>query len=307
MADPATPGNNPGITSPGVNMSVDDMYKALSGGANTAMATANPGKNGIPAANSPIFTGYSTARKRESLEGGAPVKGQNKTPMFEPYSQAKLAPLTWTDEQMAKFVNQGVINKVPGFDVNMGMPEIMNQWDKLVTASFGFNSRDPKNPTWTPQDVLNTYANPQGKFGTVKRGDWEYDIATGEKVKYVGPLTKTSTSTNINELTREDALALTKQSMATMLGRMPTNDEVSKYMSILNGYEAAHPQVSTTTANISPETGEQVSSNTVTTGGSTAAGKQALIEEQMQRNPEYGAYQAATTGMNWLMAKINGG
>src|ERR1041385_8573449 len=50
----------------------------------------------------------------------------------------------------------------------------------------------------TAQHVMNTYANPKGKFGTVVKGNWEYDIATGEKVRYVGPLSKTTTSTQIN-------------------------------------------------------------------------------------------------------------
>lgn len=275
-------------------------------------STATAGKYGRPEENSMIYMGKGktslSERQAAKAEGGyapmaRPVQGNN----MQKYSDVRLTPLDWSSDQMAKFVNQGVMNKIPGFDVNMGMPEILSAWDDMVKSAYAMNSKDPNNPRWTPQDVMNTYANPKGKFGTVVRGNWEYDIATGEKIRYVGPLSKTTTSTQINELTREDALALTKQSMATMLGRMPTNDEVMQYMGILNGYEKAHPQTTTTTQQIDPNTGEAANSSSVTTGGSTAAGKQALVEEQLRQTKEYGAYQAATTGMSWLAQAISKG
>ena len=237
---------------------------------------------------------------------GASVNPDQTTNM-QSYAQAKLAPLDWNDDQLSKFVNQGVMNKIKGFDVNMGMPEILSAWDDLIQASYGMNLKDPNNPKWTPEDVMNTYANPKGKFGTVTKGNWEYDIATGEKIRYVGPLSKTTTSTQINELTREDALALAKNSMASMLGRAPSNSEVGQYLNILNGYEREHPQTTTTTTDIDPNTGEAANSSAVTTGGTTAAGRQALLEEQMKQSPEYGAFQAATTGMSWLAQAISKG
>jgi hypothetical protein len=259
-----------------------------------------------------IYTGKGdtnlTERQAAKAEGGyAPMARPVQGNKFVPYAQARLQPLDWSADQVAKFVNQGVMNKIPGFDVNMGMPEVISAWDDLVKSAYEMNQKDPNNPKWTAQDVMNTYANPKGKFGTVVRGNWEYDIATGEKIRYVGPLSKTTTSTQINELTREDALALTKNSMATMLGRMPSNDEVLQYMNILNGYEKAHPQTTTTTQQIDPNTGEAANSSSVTTGGTTAAGKQALVEEQMRQSKEYGAYQAATTGMSWLAQAISKG
>ncbi len=275
-------------------------------------STAAAGKYGRPEEGSLIYMGRGrtelSGRQAAKAEGGyAPMARPTQGNKMEKYSDVRLAPLDWSTDQTAKFVNQGVMNKIPGFDVNMGMPEILSAWDDLVKSAYAMNSKDPDNPRWTPQDVMDTYANPKGKFGTVVKGNWEYDIATGEKIRYVGPLSKTTTATQINELTREDALALTKQSMATMLGRMPNNDEVMQYMSILNGYEREHPQVTTTTTDIDPTTGEQTNSRSVTTGGSTAAGKQALVEEQMRQSKEYGAYQAATTGMSWLAQAIKSG
>jgi hypothetical protein len=283
--------------------------------------STSTGKYGKPDDNSLIYMGRKAgdaaraeasrnrAISKSEGEGGRGTPGPMTAPQndYRSYSDVRLDPIDWSSDQLAKFVNQGVMNKIPGFDVNMGMPEVLSAWDDLVKSAYAMNSKDPNNPRWTAQDVMNTYANPKGKFGTVVRGNWEYDIATGEKIRYVGPLSKTSTSTQINELTREDALALTKQSMATMLGRMPSNDEVGQYMNILNGYERAHPQTTVTTQQIDPTTGEAADSSSVTTGGTTAAGKQALVEEQLKQNKEYVAYQAATTGMSLLAQAVKNG
>src|SRR5690348_12555818 len=62
---------------------------------------------------------------------GATVDPSRETDI-QSYAQAKLAPLDWTDDQLTKFVNQGVMNKIKGFDVNMGMPEILSAWDDLI-------------------------------------------------------------------------------------------------------------------------------------------------------------------------------
>ncbi len=286
-----------------------------------AMAQPSGAARGMLTETSQIYIGrqagdvarIAESRKRaiskSEGEGGRVSTAPSAAPRYDykSYAEARLDPIDWSTDQTAKFVNQGVMNKIPGFDVNMGLPEILSAWDDLIKASYEMNQRDPDNPRWTPQDVMNTYANPKGKFGTVVRGNWEYDIATGEKIRYVGPLSKTTTSTQINELTREDALALTKQSMATMLGRMPSNEEVMQYMGILNGYEQANPQVTTTTTQIDPETGESADTSSVTKGGTSAAGRQALLEEKLRQDKEYGAYQAATTGMSWLAQAISGG
>jgi hypothetical protein len=245
------------------------------------------------------------ARRLGATQGFPMISGDSNK--MSAYAQARLQPLDWSSDQLAQFVNKGVMNKVPGFDTNMGMPEVLSAWDDLIKSAYAMNQKDPNNPKWTPDDVMNTYANPKGKFGTVTRGNWEYDIATGEKIRYVGPLSKTTTSTQIQELTREDALALTKNSMASMLGRAPSAAEVGQYLNILNGYEKEHPQTTTTTTQIDPNTGEAANSASTTTGGTTAAGRQALLEEQMKQSPEYGAFQAATTGMSWLAQAISKG
>lgn len=325
MADP-TP--DPKYNQPPTNVTSGYQNKPITQGQASDLANliaqkvggamANPGGGsapfGKPNDNSSIYMGLRTQKEieadRYTAQHDPDMRGKVYTPDTKKtmtYSEARLAPLDWTSDQMAQFVNQGVMNKIPGFDVNMGMPEIISAWDDLVKASFAMNSKDPDNPKWTPFDVMNTYSNPKGKFGTVRKGDWEYDVATGEKVKYVGPLTKVTTSTAINELTREDAMALAKNSMATMLGRAPSDSEVGQYLNILNGYNREHPQTTTTTTGINPDTGEAESSNTVTTGGTTAAGQQALLEEQMKQSPEYGAFQAATTGMSWLAQAISRG
>lgn len=119
------------------------------------------------------------------------------------------------------------------------------------------------------------------------------------------PKTVTQTSTQYNLSTAEDAHALFQGAAQTLLGRDPTKAEISRFKGILNKYEQANPATTTTTSNyIGSDLQNQTSK---TTGGVTAASEQLMAQEEAKKNPEYGAYQAATSGMNWLMEMIGGG
>lgn len=208
-------------------------------------------------------------------------------------------PASWTQKETDSFVHQGVIRKMKGFSPDMGLNDIMDVWSDMVDLSANLHK---SGINVSPEDIMNSHKSREGQ--TIKKGNWEYDAVTGEPVKYVGPTTKTSTNTKFDLSTREDALALAKNSMAQMLGRMPTNTEVGNYLSLLNNYEKANPMQSTTTSQISGETGEEVSSSTTSSGGVTQAGRQAALEQNMQQGKEYGAYQAATTYYGAMMEML---
>jgi hypothetical protein len=144
-----------------------------------------------------------------------------------------------------------------------------------------------------------------GKFGTVRRGDWLYDIATGEKVKYVGPKSKTTTNKNVNLSSPEDVRALTTQMLSELLGRAPTPEELSKYRAAINGYEEANPEVTTTTSTLNDQ-GEVVAQSSKTTGGASAAARGTLVEDAAKKGPEYGKFQSATTYFDAMMQMIGG-
>lgn len=217
-------------------------------------------------------------------------------------AEARILPQQWTDAERDEFVRTGVMRKIPGFNEDMGLPEMLAQWDDMVQLSQQLGQQGIKMSPW---DIMNTYKNREGT--TYKKGNWEYDAVTDQPVRYIGPLQKTTTGTRVALSTREDALALAKQSMAQILGRAPRPEEVSNYLNLLNGYEKANPESTTTTSTIDPETGEVVSSATTSTGGVTNVGRQSLLEEQMLKTDEAGAYQAATTYFSAMMQALSQG
>lgn len=137
-----------------------------------------------------------------------------------------------------------------------------------------------------------------------------------------GPVTATSTSTgttsDVQLSTELDAKALLYQASKSLLGRAPTDTEVSNFFTSLNQEESANPQVTTTNATRTvtstegieggpgPSQTEETTQDRVTSGGMSADAKQMLVMEEAKKNPEYGAYQAATTFKDALMDMVYG-
>lgn len=247
------------------------------------MKTKGPGPY-APTGQGPKFEGYDYTAKNEV-----------------PYEEAQTMPLTWSEKEKRDFVNKGILYKMPGFSADMGMPEIMDRWDDLAAMSSEWAKRGQR---WSPWDIMESYKN-DGKFGTVRRGDWLYDAATGEKVKYVGPKTKTTTDKRVNLSSPEDVKALTTQMLSELLGRAPTVDELAKYRAAINGYEEANPEVTTTTTTLD-DMGEAIAQDSKTSGGTSEAARSVLIQDSAKKGPEYGKHQAATTYFDAMMQMIGG-
>lgn len=218
------------------------------------------------------------------------------------YESARLMPTSWDDKQKKDFIAKGILYKIPGFSSDMGMPEIVSAWDDLVKSSMAFSQSGSQ---WSPWDVMDSYKKKEN-FGTVRRGDWLYDAATGDKVKYVGPRSKTTTSKNIDLSSAEDVKALTTQMLTELLGRAPTVEELAKYRASINGYENANPEITTTTSKLD-DMGEVVSQSSKTTGGASQAAIGGLVSDAAKEGPEYGKFQGATTYYNALMQMVGGG
>lgn len=237
---------------------------------------------------------------RPTYQGAGPLSG----PIQVPFSEAKLAPLDWSESMLKEFVNTGIMNKVRGFDTDMGMPEIQAAWEYLVQSSVTFNSKGGSK--WTPWTILNSYGKP-GAFGTVRRDNWEYDVATGERLRYVGPLSKTVTSKHVDLSSPEDVKALTTQMLRELLGRAPGDKELAQFRSSINSLERSRPEVATTVQTISPETGEVVGESTTTSGGVSDTARASIVQDKTVDTKEYGKYQAATTYWDAMMQMISGG
>lgn len=229
------------------------------------------------------------------------------------FSSARGLPMVWATEdpeRLRYFVNTGILRKIRGFNVNMGMPEILDAWENMLEQSWRMNQgsgrEDSSNP-WTPFDVMETYSN-AGNYGTSKSadGNWLVDVGTGERIKYIGPKSKTTKESRINLSSPEEVRALTTQMLSEMLGRAPTAEEMAKYRASINDYERANPQTATTTVTLN-DMGEQVSSNTVTSGGASQAALQEIVAGGAKKGPEYGKYQGGARYFNLLERLVGGG
>jgi hypothetical protein len=109
---------------------------------------------------------------------------------------------------------------------------------------------------------------------------------------------KTTTRRDVVLPNAEDANALVYAVFKQANGRAPTDGELSRYRSMLMGKYKANPNVTTTTTDINGN------ASSVTRQGYTSEAAQFDVLKKAQADPEYGAYQAATTYYNALIEAI---
>ena len=238
-----------------------------------------------------------------SVYFGQQYQGSTLTKNYKTYDEANLLPLnSWSQKELKDFVNKGILYKMPDFNADMGMPEIVQAWGNLLEKSQILSQGGTD---WSPNDVMESYNKKPHSFGTVREGDWLYDAATHEKIKYVGPRSKTTTEKRVDLSSPEDVKALTTDMLTRLLGRAPTPDELAKYRGAMGSYEQAHPSMATTTTQLNDQ-GEATGSSTTTSGGVSDAARQQLITDQAKKGPEYGKFQSATTYFNAMMQMMGG-
>lgn len=158
--------------------------------------------------------------------------------------------------------------------------------DQLATAWFDYVRQSAErnaagNPV-TPEDLL------------------QADITATGGGKGKADRTITKTINQVNLTNTADAQAIFFQAAQNLLGRAPTDAENAQFKGYLNQQEQLNPihQVQQLTYN---QAGLVVDKNVLkSSGGITSQGAAMLAEQQARQNPEYGAYQAATTYMNAL-------
>lgn len=187
---------------------------------------------------------------------------------------------TWDDGTRNKFLSQ--LN-LAGYDTTkMTDSQIAQMWAGYAEQAGKYYANGSK---MTPWDVL-----------AKDRQAREAYMNT--------PRTVTQTSTNYDMSTRGDAHAIFLQAAQSLLGRDPTKAEIGSFQRALNDYEKAHPTVTTTTSNY---LGDQLQSqNSTTKGGVKDSTRQVMATEDVKKDPEYGAYQAATTYFDAMMQMIGG-
>lgn len=287
---------------------VQSMGVNVTGGSTVAPGASAPGFQAPP--GSPTSTVYMGAQFKGAKPpaGSGPYAPGYRAPYTGgggmSYAEASMLPTTWSEKELRSFVNKGILYKAQGFSADMGMPEIVNAWQGLVQNAQQFSQ---SGTDWSPYDVLETYNQKPGSFGTTKSadGDWLLDARTGERIKYIGPRSKTTTSKHVDLSSPEDVRALATQSLTELLGRAPTAEEMTKYRASIAGYEKSNPQLTTTTTQINDQ-GEATGESSTTSGGATDAARAGLISDEAKQGPEYGKFQSATTYFNAMMQMMGG-
>lgn len=275
------------------------------------MATPSPTANAAPQdpSKTKAKSAQDIAQQLGSLYGGSSAAGGSRDPMvylgMKPHQEmpgssgyyqalasgnydntVKLSEVSnqyynWDQKTRDKFLSQ--LN-LAGYDTsNLRDEQVAKLWAGYAEQAASYYASGSK---MTPWDIL------------------AKDRAAREAYMKT-PRTVTQTQTSQNLSSTEDAHAIFLQAAQSLLGRDPTKSEIASFQKALNAYEKANPTVSTTTSNY---VGDQLQSqSTNTTGGVTDASRGLMATEDIKRDPEYGAYQAATTYFDAMMQMIGGG
>jgi len=257
-----------------------------------AAAKAQAGTQWYDPNNPPIYLGRESptaplmGRRPEALAGesdkaAAAARRGVGAPKTQNYEDVVNQFYTWDDATKQKFRAQLALT---GVDVQrMNDAQLQKAWSGYVAQS-GAYWQNGNGKGLTPWDVMSM------------------DAMNREKQ---GPVKTTSTSTALDISTREDSAYIAQQAARSLLGRDPTQQEISKLLGTLNQYERNNPRVTTSTSTQQP--GGDTESSSTTQGGVSAEARNMLAQQQLKQGPEYGAYQAATTYFNDLMQVLGRG
>lgn len=229
------------------------------------------------AANNPTgsTSSHSSGGGHKTSGGNSPVPTASN-PQGSPGGMGSRAQefYSWDQQKLSQFRNQ---LQLAGYSSGtMNRLQLASAWNDLSKESDAYAAAGKK---ISPYDILNT------------------DAASGN----VGPKTKTTTSSIVNYTDPNTARSIVNQSMAALMGRNPTNQEIKQFTDALHSYEAKNPQVSQQT--VDTNTGQITDSKTVDKR-INQPGMQQMAEDQIKSTKEYGSVQAATTYMDALRKMV---
>lgn len=200
------------------------------------------------------------------------------------------------DEGVAAYYGLSYQDKgyLKNFALKMGMSpndvsdtSLAKVWAQYVQAAAGYQAAGKDMTPWSVMFM----------------DQWGREEAKKQGMAPKGPVTTTQRQANLS--TGADARAIFLQASKSLLGRDPTDAEASRFFTSLNAMERENPNVTTTTTSYNAE-GDISSQESTSSGGVSAAAKDVLAMDQAKANPEYGAYQAATTYKDALMDLVFG-
>jgi len=208
----------------------------------------------------------------------------SRTDDTQSLTMAKNNIFTWSPSEQQAWVNKlyraGLINDPSNFDAAIA------QWSSAVDFAAGQYTYGGKKVT--PWDVI------QDRLGLSKLNG-----------KGNGPRTTTSTSTAAQVLSNGDADTMIKAMFQNQLGRDPDKGELSRYRSMLINHVSDNPTVTKTTQTVDAKGNS--TSNTTSSGGTSESELSGMVSSRNTADPEWGAYQAATSYMGALEGLLGAG
>lgn len=241
-----------------------------------------------------VFWGYQTVGSRRADMPGGPAPARVPLYLTEDQAVEKLAELN--DTELAalgqRMYRAGMISDPASIKA------ITSGWAELVQIAA--LKLQGANRHVTPWQVLDLQEAMTLDAGTGPAGQ-----GVGGGGGYKGPRSLTKREKNFTIPTAEEADSITRTMFQNLLGRDPDEAEMGRYRSLLIGKAKQNPQVTTTTQKFDAF-GNTVDTSSTSAGGFTATMAQESVRDKAQADPEYGAYQAATTYMNALQQAIGG-
>jgi hypothetical protein len=277
------------------------------GGVATSLLTGNASQQGTPSAATPAGLGggnlYGQAVANANLTGA--ITGQTTNTILNALAGMQVPVTSYQGSSLTTqlFNAQQYAEQYYGWS-DQQKNDFRNQMG-LINSQYFTATNDTLANLWF--DYVRQAADQTGAGHPVSPSDlMAADVAATNGGKGKAGRTETKTIDQVNLTNKADAQAIFYQAAQSLLGRAPTDQENAQFQGYLNAQERANPiqQVQQLTYN---DSGFLIDKNVLkSSGGITSQGASMLAMQQARQNPEYGAYQAATTYMNALKQAIGG-
>jgi hypothetical protein len=202
----------------------------------------------------------------------------SETSQAQTVTRALNQPYLWDEEELDEAMKR---MQDAGLDVK-SFDDVNSVWQSLVERAAKTYTISQGEKKVTPWDVLDLIEREDG----VANGGEDPDN-----------FTTTSTHKSIQDISEGEAWSTLQNNLSRMLGRDPSDQEVRDFTHRMNTLAARNPAISKTISTY--KDGKLVNSTTnEVDSGFTADDMAMSAYEKAQANPEYGAYQAASTYFN---------
>ena len=214
----------------------------------------------------------------QGLRSGTTESETVDTDKAQSITRAMNLPYTWDEEQVDDAMKR---MQDAGYDVR-SFDDLTEVWGGLVDRASKTYMLSKGERKVTPWDVLDL----------IKRED---ETANGGEDP--DNFTHVSTSKSIQDISEGEAWSTLQSNLSRMLGRDPSDQEVRDFTHRMNTLAARNPAISKTISTY--KDGRLTNSTTREVESGFTADDMAMNSyESAQADPEYGAFQAATTYYN---------